>query len=205
VHLDAGRPNQAEAEAARALEVAGEPMLADAWTAAPAYLAHGRALRALGRGREAERELARAEQRAWRPDPSLVHACVLIHLARIRIELGRLAAAASDLESAREVLSAFADAGALPELFAAARRELAVATASAESAEEHPTAAELAVLRLLATDLSRREIGAELFLSLNTVKTHVRALYRKLGVTSREEVVRRAATLGLLDEPDAAA
>ena len=55
------------------------------------------------------------------------------------------------------------------------------------------------MLRLLATDLSQREIGAELFLSLNTVKTHTRSLYRKLGVASREEAVARATALGLLD------
>ena len=65
--------------------------------------------------------------------------------------------------------------------------------------EEEPSAAELSVLRLLASELSRREIGSELFLSVNTVKTHTRALYRKLGATSRETAVARAAALGLLD------
>jgi len=63
---------------------------------------------------------------------------------------------------------------------------------------EPPTLAELAVLRLLATDLSRREIGSELFLSMNTIKTHTRHLYGKLGVSSREEAVRQASMLGLL-------
>ena len=62
---------------------------------------------------------------------------------------------------------------------------------------EEPSAAELAVLRGLATDLSRREIGARLYISLNTVKTHIRELYRKLGVTSRAEAVARAEALGL--------
>jgi LuxR family maltose regulon positive regulatory protein len=66
--------------------------------------------------------------------------------------------------------------------------------------------AELEVLRLLATDLSQRQIGEKLFLSLNTVKTHVTSVYRKLGVSSREEANARAAALGLLDadasEPD---
>jgi LuxR family maltose regulon positive regulatory protein len=52
---------------------------------------------------------------------------------------------------------------------------------------------------MLASDLSQREIGLELYLSLNTVKTHTRRLYRKLGVSSRETAVRRAAALGLLD------
>ena len=65
--------------------------------------------------------------------------------------------------------------------------------------EEEPSAAELSVLRLLASELSQREIGSELFLSVNTVKTHTRALYRKLGATSRETAVARATALGLLD------
>jgi hypothetical protein len=51
---------------------------------------------------------------------------------------------------------------------------------------EQPTEAELRVLRLLPTDLSLREIGAELFISHNTVNAHTRALYHKLGVDSRD-------------------
>ena len=64
---------------------------------------------------------------------------------------------------------------------------------------EEPSAAELAVLRCLAAGLSRREIGAQLYISLNTVKTHTRELYRKLGATSRADAVARAEALGLLD------
>lgn len=64
--------------------------------------------------------------------------------------------------------------------------------------------AERRVLRLLASDLSLREIGRELFLSLNTVKTHKRSIYRKLGVVSRAEAVRaarREAPSGRADSP----
>ena len=60
------------------------------------------------------------------------------------------------------------------------------------------------MLLLLASDLTQREVGQQLYLSLNTVKTHTRRLYRKLGASSREEAVARAAVLGLLDEPEAA-
>jgi ATP/maltotriose-dependent transcriptional regulator MalT len=57
---------------------------------------------------------------------------------------------------------------------------------------------ELAVLRLLPTGLSQREIGAELYLSVNTVKTHCRNIYTKLHAASREQAVARARDLGML-------
>ena len=54
------------------------------------------------------------------------------------------------------------------------------------------------ILRLLASALTQREIGAELYLSLNTIKTHTRNIYLKLGAGSRDEAVARARELGLL-------
>jgi LuxR family maltose regulon positive regulatory protein len=57
---------------------------------------------------------------------------------------------------------------------------------------------ELVVLRLLATRLSIPEISQELHVSVNTVRTQVRAIYRKLAVGSRTEAVIRARQLGLL-------
>ena len=48
------------------------------------------------------------------------------------------------------------------------------------------------------TRLSRREIGQQLYVSLNTVKSHQRALYRKLGVADHHAAVTRARELGLL-------
>ena len=58
------------------------------------------------------------------------------------------------------------------------------------------------MLRYLATGLSQREIGVRLYISMNTVKTHVRELYRKLGVRSRANAVAGAEALGLLDRPE---
>ena len=60
------------------------------------------------------------------------------------------------------------------------------------------TARERQVLSLLATPLSRREIGLQLHVSVNTIKTQQRSLYRKLGVVDRDAAVERARTLGLL-------
>jgi LuxR family transcriptional regulator, maltose regulon positive regulatory protein len=57
---------------------------------------------------------------------------------------------------------------------------------------------ERAVLRLLPTLLSYAEIGAELFVAANTVKTHVKSIYRKLDVGSRREAVARGRALRLI-------
>ncbi|MFB4300881.1 LuxR C-terminal-related transcriptional regulator [Actinomadura sp. NTSP31] len=57
---------------------------------------------------------------------------------------------------------------------------------------------ELDVLLRLARMLTTEEIAADLCLSINTVKTHLKSIYRKLGVTRRGEAVRRARTLALL-------
>ena len=65
-------------------------------------------------------------------------------------------------------------------------------------AGEELTAREAAVLSLLPGGLSAREIGQELGVSRNTVKTHTKNLYRKLGVTGRREAVARGRELGLL-------
>jgi LuxR family maltose regulon positive regulatory protein len=57
---------------------------------------------------------------------------------------------------------------------------------------------ELRVLRYLPTNLPAPEIAAELFVSLNTIRTHLRNVYLKLGVHSRADAVTRARELGLL-------
>jgi LuxR family maltose regulon positive regulatory protein len=66
------------------------------------------------------------------------------------------------------------------------------------------TERELTILRLLPTRMSNGEIGAELFLSINTVKTHVSSVFRKLDAHSRREAVSRARSLGLLSPGRAA-
>jgi LuxR family transcriptional regulator, maltose regulon positive regulatory protein len=60
------------------------------------------------------------------------------------------------------------------------------------------TRRELAVLCLLPTELSTREISYELRVSVNTVRSQVRAVYRKLEARSRTEAVTRARELGLI-------
>jgi ATP/maltotriose-dependent transcriptional regulator MalT len=66
------------------------------------------------------------------------------------------------------------------------------------SRAEPLTAREAAVLWFLAGTLSLREIGQEMYVSLNTVKSHTRAIYRKLGVTNRHDAIRRGRELAIL-------
>jgi LuxR family maltose regulon positive regulatory protein len=54
------------------------------------------------------------------------------------------------------------------------------------------------VLRYLPTNLRGPEIAAELFVSSNTIRSHLRSVYAKLGVHSRADAVNRARELGLL-------
>jgi len=57
---------------------------------------------------------------------------------------------------------------------------------------------ELAVLSYLPTMLTTAEIAAELYVSVNTVKTHLKSIYRKLDVARRRDAVHRARALHLL-------
>ena len=53
------------------------------------------------------------------------------------------------------------------------------------------------MLRLLRSDLAGPQIARELHVSLNTLRTHTKNIYTKLGVTNRREAIRRAAELEL--------
>ena len=142
---------------------------------------------ATGRLDEAEREALRGERLRRSPHPTVGHAHALLVLAQVLVARSRLERAASVLERAQRTIGEFPDPGRLPAIAATVERDLTTARADANKRRfvEEPSPAELAVLRGLAAELSRREIGAHLYISLNTVKTHTRELYRKLGATSR--------------------
>ena len=87
-------------------------------------------------------------------------------------------------------------------------REYARSLLAADSADARPAPAqrglveplserELGVLRLLRTDLSGPEIARELTVSLNTVRTHTKSIYAKLGVNNRRAAVTKAEELDL--------
>jgi LuxR family transcriptional regulator, maltose regulon positive regulatory protein len=125
----------------------------------------------------------------------------LLVRAEIVEHLGDHQTAKAILEEVDTLVHGCADAGIASTLLASAERSAGVAVTSRNegcAVGEELTPKELEVLRLLATRLSRREIGARLYVSLNTVKTHQRAVYRKLRVERRGAAVSRARELGLL-------
>jgi len=71
-------------------------------------------------------------------------------------------------------------------------------TPRAEQPPEPLSATELRVLRYLPTNLPAPEIASEMFVSVNTIRTHTRHLYSKLDVHTRAQAVERARELGLL-------
>ena len=99
---------------------------------------------------------------------------------------------------ARGILRHCADPGPLVTTWLAGEQRAAAAQSRHEGLIEPLTDRELAILRLLPAPSSLRQLASELFVTPNTLKTHLRAIYRKLGAESREEAVIRARERGLI-------
>jgi LuxR family maltose regulon positive regulatory protein len=189
---------QAEALIDAAHSVAGGEGLADHWVTAMVHFAVAEC--AVARGEleaaraAAERGLGIARRGGLRLD--VVYG--LLSLARIAMSASDLPRARDRQADAERELAGCPDPGILRERVrcsAITARQRSVASgAIAEQLSER----ERDVLRLLATSLTLREIGAELYVSVNTVKTHARHLYEKLQVSGREEAIRHARDTGLL-------
>jgi LuxR family transcriptional regulator, maltose regulon positive regulatory protein len=197
-----GRLAAARGYAEKARAAVGRIGTSRSWLGANASAALGVVLAAEGTLTDAEQELAAAERFFADEVATLHHTWLLVLLARVRARRGRLADAEATLRSAREALGELSERGPVAALAHQVAQELQAASGRASSGEllQPPTDAELAVLRLLATDLSIREIGERLFLSQNTIRSHTRALYRKLGVHTRADAIARATTLGLIKQ-----
>jgi LuxR family maltose regulon positive regulatory protein len=96
------------------------------------------------------------------------------------------------LREARAVAAACNDLGSLAIALDDAERRLRGRAEPGRAGRDDLSERELAVLRLLPTGLTFAEIGSELFVSKNTVRTHAQNIYRKLGVDSRADAVAAA-------------
>jgi LuxR family maltose regulon positive regulatory protein len=126
----------------------------------------------------------------------------MLRLAEARRRSGDIEAVRSLVSQARAAMHACVDSAPLEAQLRVSERLLHLTQIREQRPEATPGEAlstrELAVLRLLPTGLSQREIGERLFVSMNTVKTHLRNVYRKLDAPTRDAAVTRARELGLL-------
>jgi LuxR family transcriptional regulator, maltose regulon positive regulatory protein len=184
-----GRLDASERLASQATTLSDEPGFAEHFVLMIAHLALGRAREQRGEPDEARRAFERALELARRGAGRIELAAACLALARTSLPVQ----ADELVREARGLVELCADPGILAASLAAAggRRDPARPV-------EELTERELGVLRLLPTRLSMRGIAAELFVSQNTVKTHAKAIYRKLNVSTREQAVARARELQLL-------
>jgi LuxR family transcriptional regulator, maltose regulon positive regulatory protein len=202
VALDEARVDQAEqlARSARDIVADAGSRLAAAPQSALAYAAVGAALARRGLLAEARQELEHAlrAQRSQSGVSPWATVEILVRLAPVRADTGDLPGAIALAEEARQVLTS-SPGGASILLARLERLEQRLASRSRKAAPAEPlTHREVAVLRLLSGTLSLREIGQELYLSQNTIKTHTQAIYRKLDVSSRHDAIARGRRIGIL-------
>jgi len=191
IAVDQGDLAEAEQHARTAREIVADADLGlgEAPQSSLAYAAVGAVSARRGWLLEARGELERALQIRHRhsgpnPWPTVE---ILLRLAPVLLDTGDRPAAVALIEEARQLLNS-SPAGADAQL---ARLDRLVRRLGGRPREMTLTEREETVLRLLRGTLSLREIGRELYLSQNTVKTHTRAIYRKLGVSTRHDAIAR--------------
>jgi ATP/maltotriose-dependent transcriptional regulator MalT len=201
VAVEQGSLDRAEELALLARGIAADPDLglAGGPQSSIPYAATGAVYAARGRLREARAELERGlrMRRRWFGVSPWYTLEILLRLAAVLLELGDRRGAATLLDEAGEVLTALPD-GAQAQLARLDRLQRRLDSRRAQATAAVLTERELAVLRLLPGHLSLRQIGQQLSLSQNTIKTHVRAIYRKLGVSARSDAIQQARRTGLL-------
>jgi LuxR family maltose regulon positive regulatory protein len=180
VHLAEGSPEQAVAVLEPVIECR-EPALKADWGAIDASLLDALAREQLGGRRAAEDSIERALDLA---EPEGVLLPFVLFPVRDLLE--------------RHPHHATAHATQLSEILDVLAGSSAPAAVAAAPLREELSEAELRVLRYLPSNLKATEIAAELFVSSNTVRTHLRHIYAKLDAHNRSEAVTRARELGLL-------
>lgn len=202
IALDDGDEPSAATLAGEAMDLMREAGIDDHPWAAMAHIVHGTILGRHGElaaaAAEIEHGLALGERLgAWQ---LVVHATLA--LAEVRQRQRDAPAARRLLTRVRDILGAQPDPGDGVARLERTEKALRLrATRDRAGSEAHYwelSPREIDVLRLLPSRLSQREMAAELYVSFNTIRTHTRVIFGKLGVTSRAEAVARARELGLL-------
>ena len=151
--------------------------------------------------KEAHRQLTRA----MRGRPSATYA-LPYYAVRLRLQLAKVCLSIADAAAARQllreiddILSRRPELGTLTEEVEGLRGGLA-SGAVGVTCQSPLTPAELRLLPYLQTHLTASGIAERLFVSSHTVKAEVKSIYRKLGVSSRDEAVQKATAIGLLGD-----
>jgi LuxR family maltose regulon positive regulatory protein len=199
VHLDAQRLPAAQACLDEAMAVIEQLQLQSYANSSAVFV--GRAWLELERGEREdaaewlERALALLPAASTKPWWSILLGIVS---SRVALALGEARRAESLLAQAQRELARYPDCGMLPHWWSKEQRALEAAHGGAGMLREPLTEAELRVLDLAPTHLTLEEIGRNLCISRNTVKTHLKVIYSKLNVASRGEAVDRAQAIGLI-------
>jgi LuxR family transcriptional regulator, maltose regulon positive regulatory protein len=198
--MDHGRWSEAAERVRHALEVIDEHRLNDYAVSVLAFAMAARLAVHRGDLDEADRQLTRA----MRARPSSTVA-VPFRAVRARLQLAQVYSSRGERAIARhlmrevdEVLLHRPALGALVDQVERLRRSVTANAQVGASGAAPLTAAELRVLPYLQTHLTIAEIGKRLFVSRNTVSSEVASIYRKLGVSSRNDAVEQATRIGLL-------
>jgi LuxR family maltose regulon positive regulatory protein len=186
-----GQLDEQQLVAKEGAEVAREHGLED--VRGEVHVAMGVSLEARGRLDEALPHLERGVAVLRSRSQPLDLAMGLIRHAGVLQSMGQREHAAAAVSEARATVDSCRDPGIMAERLEALGRPPRVRRRQAELSDR-----ELVVLRMLGGPLSERDMGRELYLSHNTIHSHTRSIYRKLGVSSRMQAVRRAFELGIL-------
>jgi LuxR family transcriptional regulator, maltose regulon positive regulatory protein len=201
IAIQRGAWPEADALASQALALVHDGRFDDYWTSALVFAWGARV--AFHRGEvERARDLV---QRAARLRTLLTYALPIVSVQAL-LELARAYIALADPGGAQAVLGQIddirqhrPDLGTLHSQADELRSAVQVIKGEMLGLSSLTTA-ELRLLPLLPSHLSLAEIGERLFISRNTVKTHLISLYRKLGVSNRRETIARMHELGLIGE-----
>ena len=200
IALDEQDDATADALAHEAIELMQRAELEEHPFVATARLVHGIVLGRDGDLAVAAEEIVRGLTLAERVGLWHLTAYGSLALAAVRRRQHEPGAARRLLTRVRDLLEPLPDPGTGPDRLAQTEKLLRLHAARDpdHAAYWELSQRELEVLRLLPSRLSQREIAAELYVSFNTIRTHTRVIFRKLGVSSRAEAVARARELGLL-------